>query len=139
MPRPFGHIRGIKKGIFMYIGQVARLSGSTVKSIRHYEAIGLIPPVQRQGKYRTYSRQHVDLLMFIKCAQQLGFKLKEMQVMLEQHRGEAFPWERARVAIAEKKRELMNDIDTLQQRHRALETFEASLQDAQDQCQLDSL
>ena len=94
----------------MYIGQAARLSGSTVKSIRHYEAIGLLPPAQRQGKYRTYSQQHVELLMFIKCAQQLGFRLKEMQAMFEQHRGEAFPWALARVAIADKKRELTDNM-----------------------------
>lgn len=123
----------------MYIGQAARLSGSTVKSICHYEAIGLLPPAQRQGKYRTYSQQHVELLMFIKCAQQLGFRLKEMQAMFEQHRGEAFPWALARVAIADKKRELMDNIDALQQRHRALEDLEASLQNAQEQCRLDSL
>jgi MerR family copper efflux transcriptional regulator len=123
----------------MYIGQAARLSGSTVKSIRHYEAIGLLPPAQRQGKYRIYTQQSVELLMFIKCAQQLGFKLKEMQVMFERHRGEALAWEFARVAIADKKRELMDSIGALQQRYCALETFEASLQNAQDQCRLDSL
>ena len=123
----------------MYIGQAARLSGSTIKSIRHYEAIGLLPPAQRQGKYRTYSQQHVELLMFIKCAQQLGFRLKEMQAMFEQHRGEAFPWALARVAITYKKRELMDNIDALQQRHRALEDLEASLQNAQEQCRLGSL
>lgn len=77
--------------------------------------------------------------MFIKCAQQLGFRLKEMQAMFEQHRGEAFPWALARVAIADKKRELMDNIDALQQRHRALEDLEASLQNAQEQCRLDSL
>lgn len=123
----------------MYIGEAARLSGSTVKSIRHYEAIGLLPPAQRQGKYRIYTQQSVELLMFIKCAQQLGFKLKEMQVLFERHRGEALPWAFARIAIADKKRELMDSIGALQQRYCALETFEASLRNAEDQCRLDSL
>lgn len=36
----------------MYIGKAAKLSGTTIKSIRHYEDIGLLPPAQRQGKYR---------------------------------------------------------------------------------------
>ncbi|MBK5352676.1 MerR family transcriptional regulator [Pseudomonas sp. TH41] len=123
----------------MYIGQAARLSGSTVKSIRHYEAIGLLPPPQRQGKYRIYTPQNVELLMFIKCAQQLGFKLKEMQAMFEPHRGEALPWALVRVAITDKKRELMDSIGALQRRHCALEAFEASLENAQDQCRLGSL
>jgi DNA-binding transcriptional MerR regulator len=140
MRQPFlAHSGTFIKGIFMYIGKAAQLSGTTVKSIRHYEAIGLLPPAQRLGKYRIYSQQSVELLMFIKCAQQLGFKLKEMQAIVEQHRGEALPWEFARVAIADKKREVMDKIAALQQLHCGLEAFEASLENAQDQCRLDSL
>jgi len=56
----------------MYIGKAAQLSGTTVKTIRHYEAIGLLPAARRQGRYRLYDEQSVELLMFIKCAQQLG-------------------------------------------------------------------
>ena len=123
----------------MYIGKAAQLSGTTVKSIRHYEAIGLLPQAPRQGKYRIYTQQSVELLMFIKCAQQLGFKLKEMQTMFEQHRGEALPWDLARVAIADKKRELTDKIGALQQQHAGLIAFEASLETAQDQCRLGSL
>ncbi len=74
----------------MYIGKAAQLSGTTVKSIRHYEEIGLLPVPKREGKYRIYSQQSVEVLTFIKCAQQLGFKLKELQVMLNRYDGEAF-------------------------------------------------
>ncbi|WP_141695452.1 MerR family transcriptional regulator, partial [Paenibacillus polymyxa] len=58
----------------MYIGKAAQLSGTTAKTIRHYEDIGLLPPPVREGKYRVYNQQCVELLTFIKCAQQLGFK-----------------------------------------------------------------
>lgn len=37
----------------MYIGKAAQLSGTTVKSIRHYEEIGLLPP--RNAKASTAS------------------------------------------------------------------------------------
>ena len=47
----------------MYIGKAAQLSGTTVKSIRHYEHIGLLPAPQRRGAYRVYSEQSVELLM----------------------------------------------------------------------------
>lgn len=79
----------------MYIGKAAQLSGTTVKTIRHYEKIGLLPPPERQGAYRVYNQQSVELLTFIKCAQQLGFKLKEMQTILQDHRGFSLPWELA--------------------------------------------
>lgn len=49
----------------MYIGQAAQLSGTTVKSIRHYEAIGLLPEAPRQGRYRLYDAQSVEQLIFI--------------------------------------------------------------------------
>ncbi|BBP56512.1 MerR family transcriptional regulator [Pseudomonas sp. St316] len=123
----------------MYIGKAAQLSGTTVKTIRHYEDIGLLPPPQREGKYRVYSQQSVELLMFIKCAQQLGFKLKEMQAILQDHRGKALPWDLANKAIADKKLELMTQIQGLQKVYAALDEFETSLKDAQDQCQFERL
>ncbi|QJI31265.1 MerR family transcriptional regulator [Pseudomonas sp. ADAK18] len=123
----------------MYIGKAAQLSGTTIKAIRHYEAIGLLPPPQREGRYRIYTPQSVELLTFIKCAQQLGFKLKELQMILQGHSVDALPWQRARKAIADKKRELMRQLETLQTVYAGLETFEASLEDAQGQCQLERL
>ncbi|WLH67448.1 MerR family transcriptional regulator [Pseudomonas sp. FP2309] len=118
----------------MYIGKAALLSGTTVKTIRHYENIGLLPPPVREGKYRVYNQQSVELLMFIKCAQQLGFKLKEMQAILQDHRGQALPWELACKAIADKKHELITRIQNLQSLYDGLEQFESSLEDARYQC-----
>ncbi|BDB22179.1 MerR family transcriptional regulator [Pseudomonas fluorescens] len=118
----------------MYIGKAAQLSGTTIKAIRHYEAIGLLPAAQRQGQYRVYSAQNVELLMFIKCAQQLGFKLKELQEILAGHIGDALPWERADQAIADKKQELALKIAALQEMHVGLQTFEAQLKTSQEQC-----
>jgi DNA-binding transcriptional MerR regulator len=126
-----------KKDFYMYIGKAAQLSGTTVKTIRHYEDIGLLPAPMREGKYRVYNQQSVELLMFIKCAQQLGFKLKEMQAILQDHRFQALPWDVASQAIAEKKRELKNRIDGLQGIYNGLEQFESSLQGAQYQCQFE--
>ncbi|WP_017476276.1 MerR family transcriptional regulator [Pseudomonas sp. PAMC 26793] len=118
----------------MYIGKAAQLSGTTIKAIRHYEAIGLLPPPQREGRYRIYSTQSVELLTFIKCAQQLGFKLKELQAILGQHPGDGLPWELADKAITNKKQELVRQIEALQKMHGGLVEFEANLKDAQSQC-----
>ncbi|MFC6301438.1 MerR family transcriptional regulator [Pseudomonas sp. CCM 7893] len=123
----------------MYIGKAAQLSGTTIKAIRHYEAIGLLPPPQREGRYRLYTPQSVELLTFIKCAQQLGFKLKELQTILHGHSGDALPWQRASKAIVDKKRELMCQLEALQTVYAGLEAFEASLEDAQNQCQFERL
>ena len=112
----------------MYIGRAARLSGTTIKTIRHYEAIGLLPPPQRQGKYRVYTQQSVELLTFIKCAQQLGFKLKEMQSILEGHPGFDVPL--ASKAIADKKLHVTEQINRLRHLYEGLEAFETSFEGA---------
>ncbi len=120
----------------MYIGKAAKLSGTTIKSIRHYEEIGLLPPAPREGKYRIYNQESVDMLRFIKCAQQLGFKLKELQEILRGYDGLDFPWDLAQREIARKKQELLEQIDAMQQLYAGLENFECNLHGAKQQCRL---
>ena len=63
----------------MYIGELAKLSGVSIKAIRHYEEIGLIKAPLRQGQYRVYDASFVDVLAMIKLAKSLGFTLDELK------------------------------------------------------------
>jgi len=122
----------------MYIGKVAALSGATVKCIRHYEDIGLLPTPRREGKYRVYTQETVERLVFIKCAQQLGFRLKEMQDIFQ--RGDELSHrDLVRQAIAAKKQELSRRIEELQRHFSGLEEFEQSLLDSTALCDLERL
>ncbi|WP_064119517.1 MerR family transcriptional regulator [Pseudomonas fluorescens] len=123
----------------MYIGQAAQRSGTTIKSIRHYESIGLLPTPRRQGSYRLYDQQSVELLIFIKCAKDMGFRLKELQVIFADHHGEAMPWARAQQAIEAKKREISNTLAELTRQFAQLEVFESSLEQARAECPLEKL
>jgi len=123
----------------MYIGQAAQRSGTTIKSIRHYESIGLLPTPRRQGNYRLYDQQSVELLIFIKCAKNMGFRLKELQVIFADHHGEAMPWARAQQAIDAKKREISNTLAELNRQFAQLEVFESSLEQARAECPLEKL
>ena len=78
--------------------------------------------------------QSVERLTFIKCAQQLGFKLKELQEILLGYNGDALPWDRADQAIANKKRALAAQIAVLQRMQAGLIEFETQLKDAQGHC-----
>jgi MerR family copper efflux transcriptional regulator len=122
----------------MFIGKAAQLSGTTIKAIRHYEAIGLLPAPQREGRYRVYSTQSVERLMVIKCAQQLGFKLKELQAILQGHQGDALPWERASQAIARKQEELARQMAALQKMQVGLAEFDAMLKHSNDNCTINT-
>jgi len=61
------------------IGQAASQSGVSAKMIRHYEDVGLLPPVQRtEGGYRQYGAADVQTLRFIRHSRDLGFSLPEI-------------------------------------------------------------
>lgn len=67
----------------MNIGQVASASGVSVKMIRHYEAIGLIPKVSRSlAGYRHYQSSDLHLLCFIRRARAAGFSTAQIKKLL---------------------------------------------------------
>lgn len=75
----------------MKIGELARRTGTTPKTIRYYESIGLIAAPERSpNDYRDYSDEAVDRLSFIRDAQATGLSLTEIGSILElRSRGES--------------------------------------------------
>ena len=66
------------------IGQLAAEAGVNVETIRYYQRRRLLPKPQRAlGRTRRYGSGEVTRLRFIKCAQRLGFTLKEINDLLE--------------------------------------------------------
>jgi MerR family copper efflux transcriptional regulator len=67
----------------MNIGQAATASGVSVKMIRHYEGVGLVPPPHRTDSgYRQYTEGEVHTLRFIRQARDLGFSIHEIGELL---------------------------------------------------------
>lgn len=65
-------------------GEVARQAGVNVETLRFYERHGILPePPRRASGYREYPPDTVDLIRFIKRAQELGFSLKEIRELLD--------------------------------------------------------
>jgi MerR family mercuric resistance operon transcriptional regulator len=62
------------------IGQVAKLAGISVETVRFYERQGLLenPPRKKSG-YRQYPQEAVSRICFIKKAKEVGFSLKEIK------------------------------------------------------------
>lgn len=66
------------------IGQLSRLSGAGVETIRYYEREGLISnPPRRASGYRQYPEDTLSRLRFIRHAKALGFSLKDIKELLE--------------------------------------------------------
>jgi MerR family transcriptional regulator, copper efflux regulator len=76
------HAGALERG-FMDIGRASQASGVSVKMIRHYEAIALLPKVARTlANYRVYAPNDVHLLRFIRRARDLGFSMDEIKELL---------------------------------------------------------
>jgi MerR family copper efflux transcriptional regulator len=67
----------------MNIGTAARQSGVPAKTIRYYEAVGLIEPADRTASgYRVYDRRDVETLRFVQRARSLGFPVEDVGSLL---------------------------------------------------------
>jgi DNA-binding transcriptional MerR regulator len=65
------------------IGELARELGLNPKTLRYYEAIGLLPPPTRTAAgYRLYTAADRERLHFIAKAKALGFTLQEITEIL---------------------------------------------------------
>lgn len=68
----------------MRTSQVAKRAGVNPQTLRYYERRGLLaPPARLDSGYRSYSSDSVETVRFIKQAQELGFTLTEIEVLLE--------------------------------------------------------
>jgi DNA-binding transcriptional MerR regulator len=67
----------------MHIGELADRTGLSLRTIRHYDDVGLLPATARtDGGFRVYSEDDSQRLMVIKQMKPLGFSLEEMAEML---------------------------------------------------------
>jgi DNA-binding transcriptional MerR regulator len=67
------------------IGDVARLAGTTPRTIRYYEELGLLPeaPARPSGQHRLYTAAEVERLREVmRLKQLLGVSLEELKTLL---------------------------------------------------------
>lgn len=64
----------------MRIGDLAARAGLTVKALRFYESVGVLPaPARRPSAYRDYDEAALARLRFVKAAQAAGLTLAEIR------------------------------------------------------------
>jgi len=89
------------------VGELARRTGLTVRTLHHYDAIGLLSPSGRTGSahgsgHRLYTAADLARLHQILCLRQLGFGLEQIREYMS--RGDYDPREVVRLHLAEVRR-----------------------------------
>jgi DNA-binding transcriptional MerR regulator len=70
-------------GEHMQIGEVAERTRLSLRTIRHYEEVGLVRPSARsKGGFRLYTEADVQRLLLIRRMKPLDFTLEEMADLL---------------------------------------------------------
>ncbi|WP_157313944.1 MerR family transcriptional regulator [Chitinibacter sp. GC72] len=107
----------------MYIGELAKLSGASAKAIRHYESLGLLGRVERQGVYRVYGQQDVQVVQWIKQAQSLGFRLAEIVAAFQRDADGQLDWREMSRQIELKRSAVQQEVARLQALEACLTTI----------------
>ena len=67
----------------MHIGELAERSGLSLRTLRHYDEIGLVSASGRtDGGFRLYTEDDFDRLILIRRMKPLGFSLEQMAELL---------------------------------------------------------
>ena len=95
------------------IGEVAELTGTTPRTIRYYEELGLLPPAagRQPGSHRLYEPADVDRLAeVLRLKELLGVSLEELRELVEAGSARAAlrrEWHEG-VELPERRREILN-------------------------------
>jgi len=113
----------------MNIGEAARASGVSTKTIRYYETAGLIATAERTGGgYRVYTQADVHVLRFIKRARDLGFSIERIRRLLDL-------WQDKGRASRDVKRLALDHIADIAAKIAAMSTVRDAVQELADKCE----
>jgi MerR family copper efflux transcriptional regulator len=78
-----GGVESAPGSVTMHIGELAEKTGLSLRTIRHYDEVGLLKPTGRtDGGFRLYTLDDLTRLMLIRRMKPLGFSLEEMTDLL---------------------------------------------------------
>lgn len=98
-----------------HIKEAAELSGVSVKTLHHYDKIGLLVPLKSENGYRIYSQEDLERLQVILYYKYLGFSLEKIAELLKEEQTDLLP-------------HLTKQLDYLTQERKRLDTLISTLQ-----------
>jgi|TARA_B100001094_G_C17957249_1_gene683588 Cu(I)-responsive transcriptional regulator len=99
----------------MKIGEAAKLSGLTVKTVRYYADINIIVP-QRNSitGYRDFSKEDIAKLQFVGRARKFNFSIQECRELLSLYEDKARPSKNVKKIAIEKISEIKAKLKELE-------------------------
>lgn len=107
---------GEMKTALYTVKDVSRMAGVGIKTLHHYDAIGLLPPhgVSPAG-YRLYGRHELERLQQILFYRELGFPLKDINPLIDDSRGRLANLRSQRVLLVKRQQDMSRLIATIDQ------------------------
>ena len=97
------------------IKKVSEISGVSVRTLHHYDEIGLLSPKKNENGYKYYSEDDMSFLQMILFYKYLGFPLKQIKELLKQEDSEILHHLKKQLVLMQKeKQKLLTLIDTLE-------------------------
>ena len=97
------------------IGDVTKLLGISADTLRYYEKIGLLPAINRTDSgIRVYLDRDLSRLRFIRRAQKMQFRLKEIAELLKMREDPQHARDEVRILTRSKLSEVEEHLDDLQ-------------------------
>ncbi len=110
------------------IGELSRLTGVNIETIRYYERIGIMPvPPRTEGGQRIYGEDHLKRLAFVRRSRELGFSLDEVRALLDLVGAHA-------LTCADVRNMALGHIVDIRQKVKDLRKLERVLTDLADRC-----
>lgn len=111
------------------IGELSRVTGCPIETIRYYEKLQLLhEPLRTDGGHRLYNREHQKRLGFILKTRSLGFSLDKTRELLSLS-------ENSKRSCSEALALVENNLTTVNEKLAELQRIKESLEDMAKNCQ----
>jgi DNA-binding transcriptional MerR regulator len=108
-------------GTSLHSGGLAKATGVSPDTIRHYEKIGILPPSLRTASgYRLYPESAVERVRVVQRALRIGFTLAELADVLKARDGDGVPCQRVHKLAREKLNKVSREIAALKKTEKYL-------------------
>jgi DNA-binding transcriptional MerR regulator len=105
----------------LHSGELAKATGVSADTIRHYEKIGVLPKALRSAAgYRVYPESAVERVHVVQRALRIGFTLSELAEVLKARDAGGAPCQRVFELALQKLAGIKTDIAALKQTERYL-------------------